>query len=229
MKVEFEDEELRQWMVNREYQNPISSAMTRGLSSLVPSRASSSRYRKKVKLWLLFTRTPAQLQRHRALSRLTGPPWAACDGLEPEDVATDDGVHMILETLVDAFHAEHETELIDALEDTFYGLGTKKGEKLHDYARRVQSNVRELPKQGVRLPDQVKGLIPPTTPGEPEHSSPHYHHDTGGKKLVFWRCEEGVHALRRRDSARPKGTRRAKNRKEILTWIWKKPMFKRNC
>ena len=33
--------------------------------------------------------------------------------------------------------------------------GRKKGERLHDYALRVQSNVRELAKQGVRLPDQV--------------------------------------------------------------------------
>ena len=47
------------------------------------------RYRKKVKLWLLFTRTAAQLQGPRVLSRLTGA-WDACDGLEPEDVATAD-------------------------------------------------------------------------------------------------------------------------------------------
>ena len=33
--------------------------------------------------------------------------------------------------------------------------GRKKGEKLHDYALRVQNNVRELAKQEVRLPDQV--------------------------------------------------------------------------
>ena len=43
-------------------------------------------YRKKVKLQLLFTRTPAQLQGPHVLSRLTGPAWRACDGLEPEDV-----------------------------------------------------------------------------------------------------------------------------------------------
>ena len=33
----------------------------------------------------------------------------------------------------------------------------KKGEKLHDYALRVQGNVREMAKQGVRLPDQLQG------------------------------------------------------------------------
>ena len=43
-------------------------------------------YRKNVKLWLLFTSTPAQLQGPRVLSRLTGPAWDACDGLEPEDL-----------------------------------------------------------------------------------------------------------------------------------------------
>ena len=53
--------------------------------------------------------------------------WDACDGLEPEDVATDDGVNMILETVADAFHGEHGTELIDALEDTFCGLGRTEG------------------------------------------------------------------------------------------------------
>ena len=49
-------------------------------------------YRKNVKLWLLFARTPAQLQGPRVLSRLTGPAWDACDGLEPEDVAKAHGV-----------------------------------------------------------------------------------------------------------------------------------------
>ena len=62
-------------------------------------------------------------------------------------MATDDGVSVILETLA------------DALEDTFYGPGRKKGEKLHGYGLRVQSNVRELAKQGVRLPDQVQGFL----------------------------------------------------------------------
>ena len=120
-------------------------------------------YRKKVKLWLLFTRAPAQLQGPRVLSRLTGPAWDACDGLEPEDVATADGVEVILDTLAEAFQGEHETELFDALEDTFYGPGRKKGERLHDYALRAQSNVRELAKQGVRLPDQVQGGVSSVT------------------------------------------------------------------
>ena len=89
-------------------------------------------YRKKVKLWLLFTRTPAQLQGPRVLSKLTGPAWDACDGLEPEDVATADGVEVILDTLAEAFQGDHETELFDVLEDTFYGPGRKKCERLHD-------------------------------------------------------------------------------------------------
>ena len=79
--------------------------------------------------------------------------------MEPEDVATADGLNMILDTLAEAFQGEHETELFDALEDTFYGPGRKKGERLHDYALRVQSNVRELAKQRVRLPDKVQGFL----------------------------------------------------------------------
>ena len=82
----------------------------------------------------------------RVLSSLAGPPWNACDGLEPEDVATDDGVNVILDTL----QGEHETELFDALEDTFCGPGRKKGQRLH---------VRELAKQRVRLPDRVQGFL----------------------------------------------------------------------
>ena len=82
-------------------------------------------YRKKVKLWLLFTRTRVQLQGPRVLSRLTGTAWDACDGLEAEDVATDDGANVILDTLAEAFQGERETELFDALEDTFYGPGRK--------------------------------------------------------------------------------------------------------
>ena len=109
-------------------------------------------HREKVKLWLLCTGP-------LVLSRLTGPAWDACDGLEPEDVATADGVNVILDTLAEAFQGEHETEPFDALEDTFYGPGRKKGERLHHCALRVQSNVRELAKQGVRLPDQVQGFL----------------------------------------------------------------------
>ena len=112
-----------------------------------------------MKLWLLFTRTLAQLQGPRVFSRLTGPAWDACDGLEPEDVATADGVNVTLDALAEAFQCEHETELFDALEDTFYGPGRKKAEKLHDHALRVLGDVRELAKQGVRLPDQVQGFL----------------------------------------------------------------------
>ena len=60
-------------------------------------------YREKVKQSLLFTRTPAQLQGPRVLSRLTGPAWDACDGLEAEGVATADGVNVILDSLAEAF------------------------------------------------------------------------------------------------------------------------------
>ena len=72
---------------------------------------------------------------------------------------TADGVEVILDTLAEAFQGQHETELFDALEDTFYGPGRKKCERLHDYALRVQSNVQELAKQGVRLPDQEQGFL----------------------------------------------------------------------
>ena len=34
---------------------------------------------------------------------MTGPAWDACDELELEDVATADGVNMILDTLAEAF------------------------------------------------------------------------------------------------------------------------------
>ena len=112
-----------------------------------------------MKQWLQFTRTPAQLQGPRVLSKLTGQARNDCNGLEPEDVATADGVNVILDTLAEAFQGEHETELFDALKDTFYGPGRKKGERLHDYALRVQSYVRELAKQGVLLPDQVQGFL----------------------------------------------------------------------
>ena len=60
--------------------------------------------------------------------RLTSPSWDACDGLEPEDVATADGVEVILDTLAKAFQGEHETELFDAMDDTFHGPGREKGE-----------------------------------------------------------------------------------------------------
>ena len=67
-------------------------------------------YREEVRRWLLFTRTPAQLQGPHVLSRLTGPAWDACDGLEPEDVTTADGVNMILDTLAEAFQDEIDVD-----------------------------------------------------------------------------------------------------------------------
>ena len=66
------------------------------------------KYREKVRRWLLFTRTPAHLRGPHVLSRLTGPAWDACDELEPEDVATADGVNMILDTLAEAFQGEYD-------------------------------------------------------------------------------------------------------------------------
>ena len=70
----------------------------------------------------------------------------------------------ILDTLAEAFQGEHETELFDALEDTFYGPGRKKGERLHDYALRVQSNVRgagqarsTVARPSTRIPSATSG------------------------------------------------------------------------
>ena len=142
-------------MLNRKYQNRKKKEATtpQEFTGTKPSEFKS--FPKKVKLWLLFTRTPAQLQVLRVLSGLTGPVWDAGGGLEPEDVATDDGV----DTLADAFQGEHDTEHFDSLEDTFYGRGRKKGENLHDCVLRVQSNVRELAKQGLRLPEQEQGFL----------------------------------------------------------------------
>ena len=156
MDAGFDDDELEFTAVNAE-PNKQSSDPPPEFTGTKPSEFKS--YRKKVQLWLLFTRTPAQLQGPRVLSRLTGPACDACEGLEPEDVATADGVNVILDTLAEASQCDHETELFDALEGTFCGPGSKKGERPHDYALRVQSNVRELAKQGVRLPDQVQGFL----------------------------------------------------------------------
>ena len=65
-------------------------------------------YREKVRRWLLFTRTPAQLRGPHVLSKLIRPAWDACDELEPEDVATAGGVNMILDTLAEAFQGEYD-------------------------------------------------------------------------------------------------------------------------
>ena len=65
-------------------------------------------YRERVRRWLLFTRTPAQLQGPHVLSRPTGP---ACDELELEDVATADGANMILDTSAEAFQDEYDVDV----------------------------------------------------------------------------------------------------------------------
>ena len=94
------------WMWNCEDLDTISRTMTHP-SSLVPSQRVKS-YREKGIRWLLFTRTPDQLQGPHVSSRLTGPAWDACDELEPEDVATADGGNMILDTLAEAFQGEYD-------------------------------------------------------------------------------------------------------------------------
>ena len=45
-----------------------------------------------------------------SLSELTGPAWDACDELEPEDVATADGVNMNLDTLAEAFQDDYDED-----------------------------------------------------------------------------------------------------------------------
>ena len=67
-------------------------------------------YREKVRRWLLFTRTPAQLQGPHVLSRLTGPAWDACDELEPGGASTADGAKMILDALAEAFQDEYDVD-----------------------------------------------------------------------------------------------------------------------
>ena len=131
---------------------------------------------------------------HTRSSQSYNPAWDACDGLEPEDVATADEVNVILDTLAETFQGEHETELSDALEDTFYGLGRKKGERLHDYALRAQINVRELAKQGVRLPDQVQVFLPFRRANLSTQARIAIM-TLAGNILSFGCCEEGVQAL----------------------------------
>ena len=169
----------------------------------------------------------------------------ACDGREPEDVATAD-------------HGEHETELFDALEGTFCGPGRKKGERLHDCALRIQSNVRELAKQGVRLPDPVQGFLLLRRANLSTQARIAMM-TLAGNSLSFGdvrkACKRHADELLRdpKDTTHAGHTRslchrqkeqvlRQRNRKETLTWktplrpwprkatsIWKKPMFKRCC
>ena len=100
MDVGFDDDELEFTAVDAE-PNKQSNDPPPEFTGTKPSEFKS--YLKKVKLWLLFTRTPAQFQGPRVLSSLTVPVWDACDGLEPEDMATADEVKMILDTLAEAF------------------------------------------------------------------------------------------------------------------------------
>ena len=158
--------------------NPISRAMTHHLSSLVP-----------------FARTPAQLQGSRVLSRLTGPAWDPCDGVEPEDAATDDGVNVILDTLADAFQGEHEKELLMP----WRTLSMDKQEEGRETPRLRTTGTEQRTRacQARSTAARPRAGIHFTASGEPEHSSPYCHDDAGGQLLVFWRCEEGMQAIRR--------------------------------
>ena len=106
MNVEHEDEEFVDVESRGSEHNKQNTDPPPECTGTKPSELKS--YRKKVRRWLLFTRTPAQLQRPRVLSKLTGPAWDTCDGLEPEDVSTADGVNMILDALAEAVQGEHD-------------------------------------------------------------------------------------------------------------------------
>ena len=68
----FDGDELEFTAMNAE-PNKQSNDQPPKFTGTKPSEFKS--YRKKVKLWLLFTRTPAQLQGPRVLGRLTCPDW----------------------------------------------------------------------------------------------------------------------------------------------------------
>ena len=108
------------------------------------------------------------------MSRLTGPAWDACDGLEPEDVVTEDGVNVILDTQAEAFQGEHETEVWRTLSMDLAGRRVRDSTTMHSYGAVQARSTIARPSTG----------IPSATSGEPEHSSPHFHHDTGGQQLV---------------------------------------------
>ena len=86
MNVDHKDEEFVDVELRGSGHNEQNNDPPPGFTGSKPSEFKS--YREKVRRWLLFTRTPAQLQGPHVLSRLTGPAWDACDGLEPEDVAS---------------------------------------------------------------------------------------------------------------------------------------------
>ena len=159
---------------------------------------------------------------------------------------------MILDTLAEAFQGEHETELFYALEDTFYGPGRKKGESLHDYALRVQSNVREL------APDQVQGFLLLRRANLSTHARIAIMTLAGNslsfndvRKACKRYADEFLRDPKKHDTRGPhtiyvsqakKQVSRQRNRKETLTYklplrpwlvkatsIWKKPTFKRYC
>ena len=57
------------------------------------------------------------------MSRMTGPAWDACGEMEPEDVATADGIDMIVHTLAEACQGESD---VDG-SHTAYALHAKGG------------------------------------------------------------------------------------------------------
>ena len=73
------------------------------------------------------------------MSRLTGPAWDACDELELEDVATADGVNMILNTLAEAFQGEYD---VDGLHTAFAALAAFELESDTDLE---ETDVQEIP------------------------------------------------------------------------------------
>ena len=116
-------------------------------------------YKKKLKLWTMFTRTPKHFQGPRVLSKLTGRAWQHAEALDIDELCVDGGVDQVLQVLDEKLLPEEETELFDVLEEVFYGEGKKRAEKWGDYVTRVTNAYVRLKKLGIELPGAVKGFL----------------------------------------------------------------------
>ena len=96
------------WMWNREDLSTIRRTVTHHPSSLVPSRVQELSWEgETVASVHAYSSSSTRVV---VLSGLTGPAWDACDELEPEEVATADGLNMILDTLAEAFQCEYDVD-----------------------------------------------------------------------------------------------------------------------
>ena len=116
-------------------------------------------YEKSLRLWQFETDVPVKKQGAKVLRSLSGVAKLAVDGLEFEQITSEDGVRNILQHLREQFLPHLEVSMPRAFEAAVYGQVRQSKESFLEYVNRADRSFLTLKKEGVELPEDAQGYI----------------------------------------------------------------------